>query len=41
VLDPLKQEQINHIAIAVGCLALSVLAILASILVPVTPGLCD
>ena len=40
VLDPLKQEQINHIAIAVGCLALTVLAILASVVVPYTPGLC-
>ena len=36
MLDPLKQEQINHIAIAVGCLALSVLAILASVLLPLT-----
>lgn len=34
ILDPLKQEQIIHIAIAVGCLALTVLAILASVLQP-------
>ncbi len=30
VLDPLKPEQINHIAIAVACLVLSVLSIVAS-----------
>jgi rhomboid protease GluP len=30
VLDPLKPEQINHIVIAVGCLVLSVLSIVAS-----------
>jgi rhomboid protease GluP len=32
VLDPLKPERIDHIAIALGCLAASVLAILASVL---------
>jgi rhomboid protease GluP len=31
LLDPLKPEQINHMAVAVLCLALSVLAILASV----------
>jgi rhomboid protease GluP len=30
VLDPLKPEQINHIVIAVICLVLSVLSIVAS-----------
>ena len=34
LLDPLKREQINHMAIAVGCLALSVLAIIVSLLLP-------
>jgi rhomboid protease GluP len=34
LLDPLKPEQIQHIAIAVGCLALTVLAILASLFLP-------
>jgi len=32
VLDPLKPEQINHMAIAVVCLVLSVLAVIASVL---------
>lgn len=31
LLDPLKPEQINHMAIAVGCLALSVLAVIVSV----------
>jgi rhomboid protease GluP len=31
VLDPLKPEQINHMAIAVGCLVLSVLAVIVSV----------
>ena len=31
-LDPLKAERIDHLAIAVGCLALSVLSIVASVL---------
>lgn len=35
-LDPLKSEQISHIAIAVACLVLSVLAILASVLQPLS-----
>ena len=34
LLDPLKREQVNHMALAVGCLALSVLAILASVFLP-------
>ena len=32
VLDPLKPERINHLAVAVVCLALSILAIVASVL---------
>ena len=32
VLDPLKPERIDHIAIAVGCLALSILSVVASVL---------
>jgi rhomboid protease GluP len=32
VLDPLKPERIDHMLIAVGCLAASVLAIVASVL---------
>jgi rhomboid protease GluP len=32
LLDPLKPERIDHVAIAVGCLALSILSIVASIL---------
>jgi rhomboid protease GluP len=32
VLDPLKPERIDHIAIALACLALSVLSIVASII---------
>jgi rhomboid protease GluP len=32
ILDPLKQEQINHIMIAVVLLALSVLSIIASVI---------
>jgi hypothetical protein len=31
-LDPLKTERIDHLAIAVGCLALSVLSIVVSVL---------
>lgn len=31
-LDPLKPERINHLAVAVGCLAASILAILTSVL---------
>ena len=31
LLDPLKPEQINHMAIAVGCLLLSVLAVIVSV----------
>ncbi|HET9369224.1 MAG TPA: rhomboid family intramembrane serine protease [Vicinamibacterales bacterium] len=33
-LDPLKPERIDHLAIAVGCLGLSVLSILASFFMP-------
>ena len=32
LLDPMKPERIDHIAIAVGCLALSILSIVASVL---------
>jgi rhomboid protease GluP len=32
VLDPLKPERIDHLAIAVGCLALSILSIVVSVL---------
>jgi rhomboid protease GluP len=32
ILDPLKPERIDHIAIALACLAASVLAIVASVL---------
>ena len=32
MLDPLKPERIDHIAIALGCLAVSVLAVVASVL---------
>ncbi len=32
VLDPMKPERVDHIAIAVGCLALSLLSIAASVL---------
>ena len=32
LLDPLKPEQINHLFLAVVCLALSVLAIVASVI---------
>ena len=32
LLDPLKQERIDHIAIALGCLALSLLSIVVSVL---------
>ena len=31
-LDPLKPERIDHLAIAVACLAASVLAVVASVL---------
>ena len=32
VLDPLKPERIDHLVIAVGCLALSILSIVVSVL---------
>jgi hypothetical protein len=32
VLDPLKPERIDHLVIAVGCLALSVLSVAVSVL---------
>jgi rhomboid protease GluP len=32
ILDPLKPERIDHIAIAVACLAASVIAVVASVL---------
>jgi rhomboid protease GluP len=31
LLDPLKQERIDHIAMALGCLALSILSVVASV----------
>jgi hypothetical protein len=31
ILDPLKREQINHMIIAVACLALTLLAVLLSV----------
>jgi rhomboid protease GluP len=34
LLDPLKPERVDHIVIAVGCLLLSIVSILASLLVP-------
>jgi rhomboid protease GluP len=40
VLDPMKPERINHLAIALGCLVLSVLSILISFLAPVGPPFC-
>jgi rhomboid protease GluP len=36
LLDPLRQEQISHIGIAVVCLALSVLSIVVSYLLPMS-----
>jgi rhomboid protease GluP len=39
LLDPLKPERIDHLAIAVGCLLLSVLSVIVSLIVPV--GLAD
>src|SRR6185436_8757519 len=38
VLDPLKPERIDHMVIAVGCLALSLGAIVMSLLHPITLG---
>jgi rhomboid protease GluP len=38
-LDPLKAERIDHLAIAVVCLVLSVLSVIVSLAVPV--GLLD
>jgi rhomboid protease GluP len=35
ILDPLKPERIDHVIIALGCLLLSVLSILASLLIPI------
>jgi rhomboid protease GluP len=32
LLDPLKPERIDHIAMAVGCLVLSILSVIASVL---------
>ena len=40
VLDPLHPERINHMLIAVILLALSILSILVSLLMPVGPPLC-
>jgi rhomboid protease GluP len=36
-LDPLKPERVDHLALAVGCLVLSILSILVSVLMPM-PG---
>jgi rhomboid protease GluP len=40
VLDPMKPERINHLAIALGCLVLSVLSIAVSFFAPVGPPFC-
>ncbi len=40
LLDPLRPERINHLAIALACLALSVLAIVLSFFVRVGPPFC-
>ena len=37
MLDPLKPERINHLVVALGCLALSVLSILLSLLISTAP----
>lgn len=36
LLDPLKPERVDHMAIALACIALSVLSLVASVLVPIT-----
>ncbi len=40
LLDPLKPERVDHVLIAVICLALAVLSILASFIFPVGPPFC-
>jgi len=40
VLDPLREERIDHVVMALGCLALSVLSLLASFAVRVGPPFC-
>jgi membrane associated rhomboid family serine protease len=40
VLDPLHPERINHLLIAVICLALSFLSLIVSLFLPVGPPLC-
>lgn len=40
LLDPLRPERINHIAIALACLALSVVAIVLSFVMRVGPPIC-
>ena len=40
LLDPLKPERVNHLAIALVCLAVSVLSIVASFLIRVGPPIC-
>jgi rhomboid protease GluP len=40
LLDPLKPERVNHLAIALVCLALSVLAIVVSFVLRVGPPVC-
>ena len=37
VLDPLKPERINHLVVALGCLALSVLSIILSLAISTAP----
>jgi membrane associated rhomboid family serine protease len=32
LLDPLKPERVDHVGIALGCLALSILSVVASVL---------
>jgi rhomboid protease GluP len=40
ILDPLKPERIDHLAIAVGCLVLSVLSVVVSLVVPLGLSFC-
>jgi rhomboid protease GluP len=37
-LDPLKPERIDHMVIALGCIALSILSVIASLLTPLAIG---
>jgi membrane associated rhomboid family serine protease len=38
MLDPLKPERVDHMAIALGCIALSLLSLVASVFVPIAFG---